>query len=185
MDWWVRLDPAIQAAWIGVVGALIGALLGAGVGGWWASRVARDVSRAEWDQQRREQQLQNLMSAWTELHQAANRGSWEFAFLMDDPGPEESRRQLEVFAEFWRHCKLVGALSRAAGYPAGARFLYEMHHFEEDIQNTDARYEVAMRIAERYLEDPDDIETRLATDPEGTAERMIEAASLHRTDPGA
>lgn len=192
MEWWVRLDPAIQAAWIGVVGALIGALIGASLGGWWTSKVARAASRAEWNrenelraEQRREQQMQELMAAWVELHRSANRGSWEFAFIMDDPGPEEARRQLALFAEFWGHCKLVGLLSRAAGYPAAARFLYEMHHFEDDIQNTDARYQVAMEIAEQYLEHPDSIEDRLAMDPEGVAAQWIQVASSHRTDPEA
>ncbi len=90
-----------------------------------------------------------------------------------------------MFAEFWRHCKLVGLLSRNAGYPAAARFLYEMHHFEDDIVNADARYQTAMKIAEQYLEHPDEIEAKLAPDPEGAAARMVEVASHHRREPDA
>lgn len=188
MAWWTDLDVGIQSALIGVGGALIGAV----VGGLMASRAARQASERQWrredearSRQRREQQMQDLMTAWAKLHRAANAGTWEYTYLVDDEhaGPEERRRQLVLFAEFWRHCKYVALLSRSAGYPAAARFLYELHHFEDDIANADARYETAMKIAEHYLEHPDEIEAKLAPDPEGAAAEMVDIVSRHRQEP--
>ncbi|WP_299518807.1 hypothetical protein [uncultured Serinicoccus sp.] len=155
--------------------------------------MARQAAARQWQREdgirtehQREQQLQELMSAWTELHRIKNRGGWEPSVLMDEqPTPGESRRQLELCFEFWRPCKLAALLSRNAGYPAAAKFLYEMHHFEEDIANTDARYEAVMKVAEQYLENPDKIEQKLAPNPSRSAAQWVALASWHRKEPDA
>ena len=118
MRWFPSLDPTIQAAWIGVVGALIGSLLGAGMGATLASRAAQRAAREAW----REEQRRALELAWADLHGAANRGSWAFQDLLDEPEKGEKRRQLELWADFWRHCKLVSVRAAAFGYPLPARF---------------------------------------------------------------
>jgi hypothetical protein len=163
-----------------VVGALIGSLLGAVLGGTLASRAAKRAAREAWSEEER----RALVRAWTDLHRAANRGSWAFSDLLEDePEKGEGRRQRELWADFWRHCKLVSARAATAGYPAAGKVLWELTHFE-DIRNTDARYEVAMKVAEMYIEDADAAEKRVARDPKGFARQMVLVASAQRAEPG-
>jgi hypothetical protein len=65
-DWFGTQAPEIQAAWIGVAGALVGGVIGAFVGGFMSSRSAARVTREQWDRElhdRRFEKLENGVEA--------------------------------------------------------------------------------------------------------------------------